>query len=498
MLIDSLAAGFALFFTPLAIGLTVAGVLFGIVVGALPGLGPLMGIILMLPVAIGLPPVPAMGFLIAIFVGGSCGGSLSAILLRIPGTPLAAATLLDGYPMAQQGRAADAVGIAISASALGGLFGGVVLVLFAPLLARFASGFAPPEFAALAVTGLITIAVISDGSLLKGLVAGGFGLLIATIGTDEFSTGYRFTFGSYHMLDGFHIVAVVVGLFAISEMVDQFTGGRLLERQKIDVVRPGFGSVLLTMRHWKNLLRSSGIGAFFGALPGAGGVISSFAAYAAAKAAAKPDERYGEGAEGGVVATESANNATVGGTLVPSLALGIPGDASSAVLIGSLLILGFFPGPTLFEQQTEIVGGIFLVYLAANIALLLVGILVTPLFVHILRLRKIYLVPVILLLCAVGTFALQASVFDLWVMLGFGLVGILFRAADYPLAPVVIGIILGPLLENNLRRALLISREGYWIFLDRPVAASILAINVLLLAGAAAVVWRRRGRRAGS
>ena len=492
MLIDSLAAGFTLFFNPLAIGLTIAGVLFGLVVGALPGLGPLMGIILMLPVAIGLPPVPAMGFLIAIFVGGSCGGSLSAILLRIPGTPLAAATLLDGYPMAQKGRAADAVGIAISASAMGGLFGGVVLILFAPLLARFASGFAPPEFAALALTGLIAIAVISDGSLIKGLIAGAFGLLIATIGTDEFSTGYRFTFGSYHMLDGFHIVAVVVGLFAISEMVFQFIGGRLLDRQNIDVVRPGFSSILVTLRHWVNLLRSSAIGAFFGALPGAGGVISSFAAYAAAKAAARPDEHYGEGAEGGVVATESANNSTVGGTLVPSLALGIPGDASSAVLIGSLLILGFFPGPTLFEQQTEIVGGIFLVYLAANIALLLVGILVTPLFVYILRLRKIYLVPTVLLLCAVGTFALQASIFDLWVMLGFGLVGILFRVAHYPLAPVVIGIILGPLLENNLRRALLISREGYWIFLDRPVAASILAINIFLLAGAGAVAWRRR------
>lgn len=386
---------------------------------------------------------------------------------------------------------ADAVGIAIASSALGGLFGGVVLILFSPLLARFASGFAPPEFAALAFTGLIAIAVISDGPLIKGLIAGAFGLLIATIGTDEFSTGYRFTFGSYHMLNGFHIVAVVVGLFAISEMVQQFVGGNLLKSQEIAAVRPGFGSVLLTLRHWGNLLRSSAIGAFFGALPGAGGVISSFAAYAAAKASAGPEERYGEGAEGGVVATESANNATVGGTLVPSLALGIPGDASSAVLIGSLMILGFFPGPTLFEQQTEIVGGIFLVYLAANIALLLAGILAAPLFVHILRLRKIHLVPTVLLLCAVGTFALQASVFDLWVMLGFGLVGILFRAADYPLAPIVIGIILGPLLENNLRRALLISREGYWIFLDRPVSAAILAINVFLLAGVAWFAWRR-------
>jgi putative tricarboxylic transport membrane protein len=490
VLVDSLAAGVSLLLTPLTIGLTLAGVMFGLLVGALPGLGPLMGIILLLPVAIGMPPVAAMGFLIAIFIGGSCGGSISAILLRIPGTPLAAATLFDGYPMAEKGRASDAIGIAISASALGGLFGGVVLILFAPLLARFASGFAPPEYTMLAVTGLTAIAVISEGSMLKGLITGCLGLLLATIGTDEFSTGYRFTFGYYEMLNGFHIVAVVVGLFAISEMAFQVMKPALTEKPDIKVVRPGFGSVWLTLSHWKNLLRSSAIGAFFGSLPGAGGVISSFTAYAAAKAASKPEEGYGEGAEGGVVATESANNATVGGTLVPSLALGIPGDASSAMLIGALLILGFFPGPTLFDQQPEIVGGIFLVYLVSNVFLFVIGILATPVFVYILRVPKAYLIPTVLLLCAIGTFALQASVFDLWVMLGFGLIGILLRAARYPLAPIVIGFILGPLLENNLRRALLISHDGYWIFLDRPVSAVLIVINVLLIAGAAWVTLR--------
>ena len=493
MLAESLSAGFSLFLTPLAIGLTALGVIFGLLVGALPGLGPLMGIILLLPVAIGLPPIAAMGFLIAIFVGGSCGGSISAILLRIPGTPLAAATLFDGYPMAQKGKASKAIGIAISASALGGLFGGVVLIFSAPFLAQIAGNFAPPEYTALAITGLISVAVISDGSLLKGLITGAFGLLIATIGTDEFSTGYRFTFDSYHMLNGFHIVAVVVGLFAISEMAFQIMGGGLTDKPSIAVARPGFRSIIQTIRHWKNLLRSSAIGAFFGSLPGAGGVISSFTSYAVAKASASPDEKYGEGAEGGIVATESANNATVGGTLVPSLALGIPGDASSAVLIGALLILGFFPGPTLFEQQSEIVGGIFLVYLASNVFLLIIGILATPLFVYVLRIPKSFLIPIVLLLCSIGTYALQASVFDLWVMLGFGLVGIALRAASYPLAPIVIGIILGPLLENNLRRSLLISQDGCWIFLERPVAASLLAINVFLIMGA--IYFARRKRR---
>lgn len=496
-MLNAVLGGFDLLLNPLALGLTLLGVLFGLLVGVLPGLGPLMGIVLFLPYAITLPPIPAMGFLIAIFVGGSCGGSISAILLRIPGTPLAAATLLDGYPMAKKGRAADAIGIAISASALGGLIGGVVLVFFSPLLARFASGFAPPEYAALAVTGLIAIAVISEGSLLKGLLAGVLGLLIATIGTDEFTTGYRFTFDSHNMLNGFHIVAVVVGLFAVSEMYFQMIGGGLRKKPEIAMARASYSSIALTLRHKMNLLRSSMIGAGFGALPGAGGVISSFTAYAVSKSLSRPDEHYGEGADGGVVATESANNATVGGSMIPSLALGIPGDASAAVLIGALLILGFFPGPTLFEQQPEIVGGIFAVYLASNVFLLVVGILTVPLFVFVLRLRKMHLVPMILLLCVVGTYALQASVFDLWVMLGFGLLGIVFRQAQIPLAPIVIGIILGPLLENNLRRSLLISDNGYGIFLDRPVSSALVAINVILISAALFSIVRQylRGRR---
>ncbi|WP_319533027.1 tripartite tricarboxylate transporter permease [uncultured Cohaesibacter sp.] len=484
MTLASLLSGFNLFFTPLALGLTLVGVILGLVIGALPGLGPLMGIILLLPVAISLPPVAAMGFLISIFVGGSCGGSISAILLRIPGTPLAAATLFDGFPMAQKGRASDAIGIAIAASGLGGLFGGLVLIGAAPALAQFASRFAPPEFTALAVTGLLAIAVIAGRDLVKGIISGCFGLLLATIGMDEFSTGYRFTFGSHHMFDGFHIVAVVVGLFAVSEMAYQIMGTNLTKTPDVAVARPGFQTVLLTLRHWKNLLRSSMIGAFFGALPGAGGVISSFTSYAVAKAFSKPEEKYGEGAEGGVVATESANNATVGGTLVPTLALGIPGDASSAMLLGALLILGFLPGPTLFEEQGDVVVGIFFVYLASNIFMIIAGILAIPLFVYVLRIPKSYLIPVVLLLCSIGTFALQAEVFDLMVMLGFGLVGILFRSTGYPLAPIVIGMILGPLLESNLRRSLLISQDGYWIFLERPVAAFFFAVNILLVGGA--------------
>ena len=488
---ESLLGGFELFFSPLAIALTLAGILIGLLVGALPGLGPLMGIILLLPVAISLPPLAGMGFLISIFVGGSCGGAVSAILLRIPGTPLAAATLLDGYPMAQKGRASEAIGLALAASSLGGLVGGVVLITAAPVLANFASRFAPPEYTMLAITGLLTISLISEGTLVKGLLACSFGLLLSTIGTDEFSTGYRFTFDSHHMLNGFHIVAVVVGLFAISEMAFQMTRSDLMDKPKLEIAKPSLRSILQTLRHWKNVLRSSFVGVFFGSLPGAGGDISSFSSYAIAKSFAKPDEKFGEGAEGGVVATESANNATVGGTLVPTLALGIPGDASSAMLLGALLILGFIPGPEMFLMQPDFVGGLFLVYMASNFMLLFAGILAAPLFIRVLLVPKVYLIPAILILCCIGTFALQGSVFDLMVMLGFGLIGILFRLAKYPLSPIVLGLILGPILEANLRRSLLISRDGYWIFLDRPVAAVLVFVDVAILLGFAFVTIRR-------
>lgn len=492
MLFDAIVQGFNLFASMFVIALMILGVVFGLIVGAVPGLGPLMGIVLILPVAINLEPITAMALLLGIYVGGSCGGSISAILLRIPGTPLAAATLFDGYPMAQKGRAADAVGLAISSSALGGLFGGVILISFAPVLAVFARKFTPPEFTMLAITGLVAIAYVSGDSFLKGVLTGAFGLLLATIGTDQISMGYRFTFDSHHMLNGFHLVSIVVGLFAISEMVFQFMGKDLTDKPDIPVVRARFSSLRLTLKHWKNLIRSSAIGTFFGILPGSGGVVSSFAAYAAAKNAAKPDERYGEGEEGGVVATESANNATCGGALVPSLALGIPGDPIAALLIATLLIFGFYPGPQLFEDQPEIVGGIFMVYLASNVTLLVLGIMLTPLFVYVLRIRKSRLIPVILVLCVVGTFALQSSLFDVWAMLGFGLVGIVFRVANYPLAPIVIGTILGPLLENNLRRSLLLSDNGYWIFLERPVSVVLLVINIAIIAW---VAWSAMQRK---
>jgi len=481
MAFEALTGGLALAFNLQTILMTAIGVFFGLIIGVLPGLGPLMGIILLTPIAFYLPPVAGMALLVAVFVGGSCGGAISAILLRIPGTPLAAATLLDGYPMSQRGLTAEAIGIAVVASSLGGLIGGVFLIFLSPMLAEVALRFAPPEYFALTLTGLITIAVVSGESTVKGLLVGIVGLLTATIGMDPFSSVYRFTFGMDQMLGGFHIVAIVVGLFALSEMFMQIEAGRLDLSPRVARVRASLKAGFRAMRHGVNLVRSSVIGTFFGALPGAGGVISAFTAYAVTKSVSRQPERFGTGIEDGVVTTESANNATCGGTLIPSLALAVPGDASSAVLIGALILLGFFPGPELFENNIDIVGGIFLSYVSANVFLLILGVAFTPVFASVLRIKKKYLIPVILMLSVIGTFAIQASVFDLWVMLGFGVIGYGLRKFDYPLAPLVIGAVLGPICESNFRRSLIISGDDYAIFIERPLSATILAVNLLLL-----------------
>ena len=485
-MLDLLVQGAPLYLTPLSLALTVLGIVAGMVIGVLPGLGPLMGIVLMLPIAFHLPPIPAMAMLIAIQVGGSAGGAISAILLRIPGTPLAAATLFDGYPMAQKGRTQDAIGLAMTASATGGLIGGLVLVFFSPILAAFALEFAPPEYAAMAVFGLLTIAIVSEGTPVKGLIAGGFGVLVATVGTDQFTNAYRFTFGAFQLTSGPHIVAVVVGLFALSELFFQVQRGGLLDVPRLERVQISLVGLRLLLRHKVNVLRSALIGTGLGAIPGAGGDVGAFISYGVAKRLAAPEERYGEGAEGGVVATEAANNGCCGGALIPTLSLGIPGDASTAVLLGALFLLGFFPGPELFRYNADVAGGIFIAYLAGNLVLLLAGIFLAPAFSAVLRLRKAWLLPTVLLMSVMGTYSLQNSVFDLWVMLFFGVVGYLMRRGGYPLAPIIIGLILGPVLENNLRRSLLISRDGLMIFLERPIAATILAVAALLLAW---IVW---------
>lgn len=464
------------------ISLTGLGVFMGIIIGVLPGIGPLLGVILFTSIVIHLPPVAGMGLLIGIYVGGSCGGAISAILLRIPGTPIAAATLLDGYPMAKKGKAPEAVGLAISASSMGGLLGGIALVFVSPLLAEIALKFGPPEYFALTVTGMIAISVVARESTVKGLISACLGLIIASIGTDPF-TGYdRFTFGYGNLMGGIRLVALLVGLFAISEMFIQIEQGGLNVKPDIKVFRPPFSTALTVLRNMGNLLRSSFIGTFIGSLPGTGGVASSFISYAMAKASSKKPEEFGTVKPEGIIASEGANNACCGGALIPSLALAIPGDPITAVLLGALMLLGLLPGPELFRQYPDVVGGLFLAYIASNLFLFVLGLLFTPLFVSILKIRKNRLIPMIILLSIVGTFAVQASIFDIWCMWFFGFVGYVMRKRGFPLAPLVIARVLGPILEPAFRRSLILSGGSFSIFVSRPIAFTVLIFNVILLA----------------
>ena len=480
---DVLSQGLPGFLSMTVVVMVILGTLGGLLIGVLPGMGPLMGIVLLTPIAFYLDQVAAMGLLIAVYVGGSCGGAISAILLRIPGTPLAAATLLDGHPMAAKGRSGEAIGLAVAASSVGGVIGGLFLVFLSPLLAAIALRFGPFEYFALTLMGMLSVSVVSRGSALKGLSVAALGLFIATFGADKFSMYNRFTFGSDALLGGFHIVAVIVGLFAFSEMFLEIERGGLDDKKDSTAGRvPFLTSLSGLVPRWVNVARSSIIGTSFGILPGAGGVISAFTSYAVAKSRAKPGEEFGKGEPNGVIATEAANNACCGGALIPSLALAVPGDAAAAVLMGSLILIGYFPGPTLFENHLDIVGGIFLAYLLANIALLFLGIWLAPLFAYALRIKKRQLVPIVIVLAIVGTYAIQWSVFDLWTMLGFGILGYFLRRAGYPLAPVVIGLVLGPICEENLRRSLIFSGGDYGIFFERPIAATIMYINIAVLA----------------
>jgi putative tricarboxylic transport membrane protein len=479
---EFLLRGLESFLVPSTLLFTSFGVFAGIIIGVLPGLGPLLGLTLLTPMSMGMDPFAGMGLLLGVFVGGTCGGAISAILLRIPGTPIAAATLLDGYPMAQKGQAPLAVGLAISASAVGGMIGGVFLIFLSPALALVARQFGPPEFFALAVTGIVMIAIVSRGTTVKGFMVGLLGLLIGTMGMDPYITFMRFTFGLNHLTGGIKIVPLVVGVFAISEMFRQIEVGGLDLNPGIKAFRaPFFQSLKVVLKRWGNVLRSSATGSVVGAIPGTGTVIAAFLSYSFARGTSKHPEEYGTGTPDGVIATESSNNACVGGALVPTMALGIPGEPSSALLLAALLLLGFHPGPRLFSESPEMVGGIFLAYLFANFGLLIIGLLLTPFFVSILNLKKKYMVPGILLLSVIGVFGMENNVSDLWTMLVFGFVGYMLTRYDFPLAPIIIAFILGPIIESSFRRSLIMSASDYSIFFTRPVGTSILAINAILL-----------------
>ncbi|WP_162628772.1 MULTISPECIES: tripartite tricarboxylate transporter permease [Marinobacter] len=458
------------------------GTLLGLIMGALPGLTAAMAIALLLPLTFGMPPVMGMGMLLGTLCGAIAGGSVSATLLNIPGTPSSVATTLDAFPMARRGEAGRALGIAIVASFFGGIFSAIVLSLLAPPIADFALQFGPAEYFALSIFGLVIIASVAK-TLMKGIIAGLIGLLLATVGTDPVAGVTRFTYGNFSLLTGISLLPALIGLFAVSQVltdvVDYFKA-KAAQRSDVcmDKAAPRW---LEVFRSWKVLGSSSIIGVIVGAIPGAGGSIASFLSYDQAKKMSKTPEKFGTGHHEGIVASESSNNSLVGGALIPMLTLGVPGEAATAVLMGGLMIQGIQPGPTLFTDQAPIIYGIFIAFLVANVFMLLIQWFGIRMFVKVLQVPRKILMAMILVFCVIGVYAVDGDIFNVYLMLGFGVLGFFLNKYGFGTAPVILGLILGPIAESNLRRALLLSGGDWSVLVSRPISLAFIGIAVAFL-----------------
>ncbi len=486
---DSLMMGFStlLGWKPLLV-ITV-GVILGILAGAMPGLSPSTAVALLVPFSYSMEPTAALILLSSIYIASNYGGSITAVLINTPGTPSAAVTALDGYPLTQQGKAGKGLGTALIASTIGGAFGIVILILFAVPLAHIALKFSPADYFALALFGLATVASMGRGNILKAMVAILFGLLVKTIGMDPISGVSRFTFGNDRLYDGFTLIPALIGLFAVSVVfakAETWTGvDRALA--KVDSRLP---SMVEFMRIKMTIVRSSIIGTIIGIFPGAGATIAAFISYDVAKRASKESEMFGKGSLDGVASAEAANSSSVGGALVPLLALGIPGSATDAVLLGAFMLHDLVPGPLLFRDNPEIVYGIFAALIVANCIMLLLGLYGNRLFIKVVSVPDAILYPCILAVAFIGSFAVSNSLFDVAACIGFGVVGWLFKRYGYPVAPVVLGIVLGDMIEENFRRALIMG--GYKVFFTDKLAFIVLLLAISSFLYPLIKQWRQR------
>lgn len=473
-------------FTFQVFGLVLFGTIIGIIFGAIPGLTSTMAVALFLPITYTLNPGAGISLLVALFVGGTSGGLISAILLRIPGTPSSIATTFDGGPMMEKGEAVKALGAGIVFSFIGTMLSITALIFIAPTLAKVALRFGPHEYFAIAVFSLTLIATLASGSMLKGIFSGVVGFGFATVGIAPVDAITRFTFGDPNLNGGFQILTVLIGLFAISEIIRVAETVRREDKTKITKVSMkgvrGFGFSIEEFfgQSW-NCLRSALIGTGIGILPGIGGGTSNIVSYIVAKNQSKHPEKFGTGILDGVVASETANNASIGGAMVPLLTLGIPGDAVTAVMLGGFMIQGIQPGPLLFITQGALVYTIFVALIVSTVMMLVCEFYGLRIFIKLLDIPKHILLPIILVLCVVGAFGLGSSLFDVWTILLFGLIGYGFLKLGISLPPFIIGFILGPMAETNLRRGLQLS-DGHFIgFLTEPIAAVFLFLSVASL-----------------
>lgn len=479
--------GFSLFLTYQNLFAIVVGMAFGMVIGAIPGLSSSMGIALALPFTYGMDPIAAILLVVGIYKGGMFAGSVSAILIKTPGTPGNICTLLDGWPMAQKGQSRRALDIALYSSVIADVASNIALITFAATIASFALKFGPAEYFWLMAFSLTIVTSVSGSSLARGLISATFGLLLATVGLDLVYGDTRFTFGSLALTGGIAFVPLLIGLFAIPEVIEHYV------RPQSPHARGSRTGAPLSFAEFKRyiptVLRGSAIGVAIGAVPGVGATAASFLNYSLAKNRSKNPENFGKGEPEGVAAAESGNNAVAGATLIPLLSLGIPGDVVTAVMMGAFLIHGISIGPNLFQSQGDLVYGIFFGIMLSSIAMLVFGMLTLRMFARISDVPRQILMPGVLLFCVLGTYAIQNSMFDVGVMFLAGLLGWIMLRLDFPVPPFLIAFVLGPGLEDNLRRTILVAHGDYTIFLASPISWIFAALT------AGSIVYGLRGFR---
>ena len=467
-----LQAGASVLLDPVTLGLMGIGTLAGLLAGAIPGFTIAMGVILTLPFTFGMSPIQGLATMMGVFVGGFSGGLMSCMLTGIPGTPSSVATTFDGFPLVRSGKPGLALGLGLWSSFFGGMISAVILVALAPQLAFLGLEFGPWDYFSLIVFALTITVSLSGDNMIKGLIAGLLGLFAACVGEDEINGVARFAFGSDHIRQGFAFLPVLIGLFAFSQLLsdveDSAKAKAPLMKNSAEAIRVEHRKAIATvLMNWINLIRSSFIGIFTGILPAAGGSISNILAYDQAKKASNNRNEFGKGAVNGIIAPEAANNATAGGALIMMMALGIPGDIVTAIMIGALMIHNIIPGPSFIQDEPLLAYGVFIAFFAAHFFMVGLQAFALRLFLLVTRIPMYILASVILAYCAIGVFALHNITFDIWVMFGFGVIGYFMRKLGFPLAPMILGVVLGKLAELNIARAIGIS-DDYSLFITRP------------------------------
>jgi len=466
--------------TPSLMGLSLAGVLIGVILGALPGVSSTMALAILLPISYGMPTDAALVFLIGVFSSSVFGGSISAILINIPGTPGAIVTQFDGYPMAKSGRAGEALTYALLASTIGGLLGLAILSVVAPVIASAAMQFRSPEFAMAAIFGLTMLAYASPGSTYRGILVGCLGLIVGMVGFDKLTDVARFDFGSRILQNGIDIVPLTVGIFGFSEVLINLSSKAkaIVHVPKLNNIFPPIAKLLKLI---PAMIRGSLIGTFVGAIPAAGSAIAVALSYAQEQRISKEPETFGKGAPAGIVAPEAANNACVSGALVPMMTLGVPGDTMTAVLMGALLLHGLRPGPLLFTQNPEFVGIIFGALFFAILLTLIFGFTAIVAIIQLLKTPRHILMVGIAIMCIFGSFAVRNTMSDVYIMIFFGALGFVMHKLKLPTAPLAFGLVLGPLLEENLRRGLIVNQGSWSVFIERPISLVLILLTFAAL-----------------